>query len=649
MANLLDFQRLSNFVSGIVDRKIHAVSMSITGSTGYLRGLVTQSQSYATESLTHANESLAAANDADTSAASTLIVWNEFTSTYVGLKTSDPNRSNLNNAINVGAFYIRQSDGRLRYATAIDGFGNPVWADATVTADLSSISTAGAGIFLSLNALSLQTVKGPITFQNTLIGPKVTSWTSQQLATATDVNDRVTLVQNAINTEATRATAAETALTNNKVNKVGDTMTGALTIQNTGEAPSLTVRNTGPSGRSWRIHSVDDGRLRIIDETASAERMYFQTNGNAVIPQGLTANTYLSSAALIANRSDGNDSAVNFQTAGVTRWVSGRSPSSSRYYIARFNASGVYIDSPLVILESDGSITMNRTTIVDTLSTRGSMRVDAVGASLWLNNSSGVADPGVAFMNLGYTRWFTGRSPSAGIYYINRYTDTGAYVDTPFRISEVNGWTTVNNLQSTGAIQASGNITCSILYAQANGTGRSVAIGDDVWIGDGNIGNGMTIRGQGDFNAGYVSFGNSGVVLGCNANDATLRYGGSPVVTQANISSFVPAPFSRGSNSNGKWRISSDGVLEQWGKVTIAPNGQSALSVTITLPQPYPNYDEASLQATARDGMRSNFKAISVTIRMVNNQQAVITIDSTNGSFGSNIDTVVMWRAIGDQ
>ena len=102
MSNLLDFQRLSNFVSGIVDRKIYAVSASITSGTGYLQGLVTSSQNYANQSLAHSNTAADSASDADTAAASALIVWNEFTSTYVGLKASDPTLSSLGNSINVG-------------------------------------------------------------------------------------------------------------------------------------------------------------------------------------------------------------------------------------------------------------------------------------------------------------------------------------------------------------------------------------------------------------------------------------------------------------------------------------------------------------------------------------------------------------------
>ncbi len=67
-------------------------------------------------------------------------------------------------------------------------------------------------------------------------------------------------------------------------------------------------------------------------------------------------------------------------------------------------------------------------------------------------------------------------------------------------------------------------VNAPIFSATANGTGRNIAIGDDVWLGDINALNTLGIRGQQDFNSGFIQFGTSGARLGNYAGDATLKY-----------------------------------------------------------------------------------------------------------------------------
>lgn len=573
MSENMNYNKLSGFVGSIVDRKIKSISIAINGSGSYLRGLTTQAQGYASESLTHAGTAANHASDAGTAASSALIVWNNFTSMYIGTSVSDPLLSSQGNAISAGAFYIRQSDGRLRYVTGFNGGGQPIWADATVTADLSSLSGAGTGIFLSLNQTTLQTVKGPITFQNTLLVPKVTSWTSQQPATATDVNDRIVSLQTSLTAEVTRATNAENAINSSRVAKVGDTMSGALSIVANGDASSLTIRNNSASGRQFRFNATNDGRFRLMDDTGTVERLSVRADGVFVTSGAAILGGVTSALSLTANRNDGSDPSLSLQTNSVTRWTMARSISASRFYISRHNSSGVFIDSPMVISENDGSVTLNKTTINDTLQTKGNIQVDATGASLILNNSSGVADPGVSLRNLGYTRWYLGRSPSTGSFYINRFTDTGVFVDTPFRISETDGLTTVSNLQSLGYVRANSSVTTPVVFTEANGNGQNIKIGDDVWIGDSNIANGLSIRGVGDFNSGFIRFGNSSIGLGCTAGDSNLKYGNNVIYHAGNFDTTNIIRVIASSNAeNGGYRIYSDGYKECWGKITVNGN-----------------------------------------------------------------------------
>lgn len=577
MSNPLDFNRLSDYINAITDRRLVAITGGLTNSSGYLRGLVTQSYNYSQDALTHASAAAGYAGEANTASATSLIVLNEFTSTYLGVSATEPERSSQGNPVNVGGWYIRQSDGRIRYVTAIDGNGVPTYADTTVTADPNSLAAAGVGVFLSLQTTSLQTVKSAVTFQNVLLGPKITNWTSQQLVTAIDVNDRVGTLTAALNTEVSRATDAETALGNNKVAKAGDTMSGALQIAASGEAPSLIVRNsTSGSGRAWRLHSTNTGGFRIYDDTGSFERLSISAAGEVSIPGGLSVGTNFASKNLFANATDATDTGFSIQRSGVNRWLVRRSESAGRFYIARYNAQGAYQDTPLYIAESDGALTTNRLVVTDTIDAKNRMTVEGAGAAFISNNTSTASDNAIQMRHNNVTRWVVGRDPRAARFYLGRYNESGQLVDVPFYIAESTGWVTVANLQSNNVIQASGEISAPMLKATASGTGRNIAIGDDAWIGDLNIPNGISIKGQGDLNAGFVVFGNSGTTLGCNANDGRLRYGGNIVWHEGN---FTPSQYVRvtaSSNAeNGGYRVYSDGFKECWGKVTVSGNAQS--------------------------------------------------------------------------
>ncbi|MCI4588607.1 phage tail protein [Sphingobium sp. BYY-5] len=87
------------------------------------------------------------------------------------------------------------------------------------------------------------------------------------------------------------------------------------------------------------------------------------------------------------------------------------------------------------------------------------------------------------------------------------------------------GYTPVNKAGDT----LTGSLSLPYLSVTANGDGANIRLGDDAFIGDSNIANGFSIRGVGNWNAGFVRFGNSPHTLGCNANEELLRYGGSVV------------------------------------------------------------------------------------------------------------------------
>ena len=84
-----------------------------------------------------------------------------------------------------------------------------------------------------------------------------------------------------------------------------------------------------------------------------------------------------------------------------------------------------------------------------------------------------------------------------------------------------------NNFTTSGNLQITGNVTADIVAStNNNGTGQNIKVGDDTWLGDINISNTLSIRGQQDAANAYIVFGNaSNVALG-RAGTGPLTYGG---------------------------------------------------------------------------------------------------------------------------
>lgn len=643
MSDQLDFTRFSDLVGAVVDRRNRSVAIGITSASGFLRGLVTQSQSYANDALTQSNRARDFATQADTSASTAQIVYNNITSIYGGVQDNDPTRSSQGNSFTPSAFYIRRSDGRLRFAASIAANGNPVWADATVQADTSSIATAGIGIFLLVNNSGLQNVAGPVNFNQLVTGQRVSSWTSQQFTTAVDVNEKLAQAAQSLTNEVTRATAAEASILSSRVSKSGDIINGALQINAPDEVASLYLNNTSTNGRSFRIHSSGTALFRIVDNTANAERMTLDGAGNFTFRGNVTSTSAMVSPLMAVNRTDGNDSTALFQTNGLARWSLGRSVSSSRFYIGRYNAQGAFIDAPITINESDGAITLGRTNVNDALSARGYISVSgAGGALLSVNNSSGNTDSVLQFQHAGVTRWVLGRSFLGASLYTNRYNDSGAYIDSPFYIAESNGTTVMTAVQVMGSLSANANISANVLYARQNSNGRAIAVGDDAWIGDNDIANGFSIRGQADFNAGFVRFGNAGATLGCNPNDGTLRYGGQEVLNRANLN--IGQYFGYYENGNGRATVNPIGIIEQW---NVVQQSISEGAYSVNFPIAFADVNSINIQVTVLNVNGDNRFDIWAQVRSWTTTGCVIYIQYPGGGGNINAANGFMWRAIG--
>jgi hypothetical protein len=100
---------------------------------------------------------------------------------------------------------------------------------------------------------------------------------------------------------------------------------------------------------------------------------------------------------------------------------------------------------------------------------------------------------------------------------------------------------TINQSLGTGNSPTFDSITLT-----NNGNGTNVKIGDDVWIGDCNLGNTFRIRGN-DPAQGYIVFGSDTTQLGRNGTGA-LTWGGNALLTAGNYGSYA-LPLSGGTVS----------------------------------------------------------------------------------------------------
>jgi hypothetical protein len=117
-------------------------------------------------------------------------------------------------------------------------------------------------------------------------------------------------------------------------------------------------------------------------------------------------------------------------------------------------------------------------------------------------------------------------TPSAGTYTYSLQTvsvvSTGA-----FNFGETDGpvltVVELNTLNPTLNLSLTGNATANQFISTNNGNGTNFKVGDDVWIGDINVANTMSLRGQGSSSIGYIQFGSDSNQFGFNGTN--LVYG----------------------------------------------------------------------------------------------------------------------------
>jgi hypothetical protein len=165
------------------------------------------------------------------------------------------------------------------------------------------------------------------------------------------------------------------------------------------------------------------------------------------------SNTFSTSGAsyrLRISSGSGNGKYVVYQTNGSTRWEVGSGSSAetgsnagSSFQVSRYDDNGTFIDSPLVISRSSGSVGLNDGSYVGSSTGSGSFFVSGAAG----NNRS------VYFQTAFSSRWqiradstSEGGSNGGSNFAIGRYNDSGAFVASPLTINRATGLTTLESL-----------------------------------------------------------------------------------------------------------------------------------------------------------------------------------------------------------
>ena len=258
---------------------------------------------------------------------------------------------------------------------------------------------------------------------------------------------------------------------------IGGTLSGNLSITRAGSATlALTASgsgngavfsiNTGTGGASAFLHATKNGSPRwdmaLIDGSTEGGAnagsnltltRYDDTGAFVGVPFSIsrasgtatfTSVNSLSTGATVVLDGAGSHRAIVGATNGLARWrlvlghnlAESGANTGSDFYLQRYDDTGAVIDNPLMINRASGAWTIN------------TLASGQGGSSIWLNCAPGAGTTrSIAASTNGLLRWrlSLGNSPAetganAGSdYYLQRYDDTGALIDTVMNSARANG------------------------------------------------------------------------------------------------------------------------------------------------------------------------------------------------------------------
>jgi len=314
--------------------------------------------------------------------------------------------------------------------------------------------------------------------------------------------------------------------------------------------------------------------------------------GNLTIGQNTTANP-----SLTLNGAAGQNRFITFQTAGKLRWLlygDGSAESGgnagTNLCINRYADDGTtYLSQPFSITRSTGLVYCNNGLFVQ----GGNLTIASGTAAI--SAAAGV-ERALWFQTAGSARWEFGTSGTAesgsnagSDIFINRFSDAGAYIDTPFIITRSNGRVTLQDgltvnsggvaAGSNGSISTGGQMLAGFYLAGKSGGGQGGFLGS--WNAGNNDYQGMWSASGGTLCFGFSDlFGNPNVWYGSFDKSGNLNVSGAIQNNSGNITAkgglyanggTALGLFSDGGNgrylamdSNWRWLYNADNGMRSW-------------------------------------------------------------------------------------
>ena len=180
---------------------------------------------------------------------------------------------------------------------------------------------------------------------------------------------------------------------------------------------------------------------------------------------------------------------------------------------------------------------------------------------------------------------------------------------------------------SIASISAEGNLTANQFIASNNGNGTNFKVGDDVWIGDINIANTMSVRGAQSAASGFIRFGSDTNALGYNGT--AFSYGGAMTATSFN--SITGFPVSGTPAMNGSASLGSATTTSRSDHIHPTDTSRAAVGQTMYIGTTAVaiNRSTASLSLT---GVSINGNAGTVTNGIYTTTTSLPNVTSVNGT-----------------
>jgi hypothetical protein len=282
-----------------------------------------------------------------------------------------------------------------------------------------------------------------------------------------------------------------------------------VTVSSAGTANVLTVSSTGTvtAGTASATGNITGGNVLtagLISATGNVTGNYFL--GNVFFANGITASKIYNGTSEVNVVSSGGN--VNVSVGGTAN-------------VVVFSSTGQFTNG---IVSATGNITGGNISATNHTGTTVSVTANVTGGNVLTGGL------------ISATGNITGGNILGGAN-VNATTHTGTTVSVTANVTGGNvltgglisatGNVTGGNIRTGGLISATGDITANSVSTTNNGAGTNFKVGDDTWLGDINVADTLSIRGQQSAANAYIVFGNAdGTQLG-RAGSGPLTYGGA--------------------------------------------------------------------------------------------------------------------------